>query len=94
MEHHERTNSILLSGDQAARTRMRGLIVNLDTPVESGGNTRVVYLRYANAVDLLAILTGVSEGQAKIGTDGGDEVGGDGGAVQQNTARSDHHRTT
>ncbi|MCL4145718.1 UNVERIFIED_CONTAM: hypothetical protein GTU68_051498 [Idotea baltica] len=64
----ERTNSILLSGDQPARVRMRGLIANLDTPVESGGNTRVVYLRFANAVDLLAILTGVSAGQAKIGT--------------------------
>jgi general secretion pathway protein D len=66
----ERTNSILLSGDQATRARMRGLITNLDTPVESGGNTRVVYLRYANAADLLAILTGVSAGQAKIGTSG------------------------
>lgn len=64
----ERTNSILLSGDPAARTRMRGIIMNLDTPVESGGNTRVIYLRYANAIDLLAILTGVSAGQAKIGT--------------------------
>lgn len=64
----ERTNSILLSGDPSARTRMRGIIMNLDTPVESGGNTRVIYLRYANAIDLLAILTGVSAGQAKIGT--------------------------
>ncbi|MBX2886969.1 MAG: type II secretion system secretin GspD [Granulosicoccus sp.] len=73
----ERTNSILLSGDQAGRTRMRGLIGNLDTPVESGGNTRVVYLRYANATDLLAILTGVSEGQAKVGTSS-DEEGGSG----------------
>ena len=69
----ERTNSILLSGDQAARVRMRGLIANLDTPVESGGNTRVVYLRFANAVDLLAILTGVSAGQAKIGTSSSEE---------------------
>ncbi|MBX2835377.1 MAG: type II secretion system secretin GspD [Gammaproteobacteria bacterium] len=71
----ERTNSILLSGDANARVRMRGLIVNLDTPVESGGNTRVVYLRYANAADLLTILTGVSAGQAKIGT-GTDDSGG------------------
>jgi len=68
----ERTNSILLSGDRTARTRMRGIIKNLDTPVESGGNTRVVYLRYANATDLLAILTGVSAGQAKIGTSSND----------------------
>lgn len=66
----ERTNSILLSGEPSARTRMRGIIINLDTPVESGGNTRVVYLRYANAKDLLTILTGVSAGQAKIGTSG------------------------
>ncbi len=76
----ERTNSILLSGDPAARTRMRGIIMNLDTPVESGGNTRVVYLRYANAADLLAILTGVSAGQAKIGTGGDDSEGASDGA--------------
>jgi len=73
----ERTNSILLSGDQAARARMRGIIANLDTPVESGGNTRVVYLRYANAADLLAILTGVSAGQAAIGLSGGEDGEGD-----------------
>ena len=66
----DRTNSILLSGDQTARTRLRGIISNLDTPVESGGNTRVIYLRYANAADLLAVLTGVSAGQAQIGTGG------------------------
>jgi len=72
----ERTNSILLSGDPTARTRMRGIIMNLDTPVESGGNTRVVYLRYANATDLLAILTGVSAGQAKIGTSTDEAEGG------------------
>jgi len=72
----ERTNSILLSGESNARVRMRGLISNLDTPVESGGNTRVVYLRYANAADLLQILTGVSAGQAKIGTASEDTSGG------------------
>jgi len=62
----ERTNSILLSGDSNTRVRMRSLITNLDTPVESGGNTRVVYLRYANSEDLLPILTGVSAGQQPV----------------------------
>lgn len=76
----DRTNSILLSGEQSARARTRGLISNLDTPVESSGNTRVVYLRYANAPDLLGILTGVSAGQAVIGTGGSDD-GGDQGAA-------------
>lgn len=72
----ERTNSILLSGDTAARLRMRGLISNLDTPVDSGGNTRVIYLRYANAADLLQILTGVSQGQTRIGTSSEDSTAG------------------
>ena len=78
----ERTNSILLSGDSNTRIRMRSLIKNLDTPVESGGNTRVVYLRFANAEDLLPILTGVSAGQAQIGTGGS----GDDGALAQPAA--------
>lgn len=68
----ERTNSILISGDQAVRLRIRGLIANLDTPVESGGNTRVVYLKYANAVDIVTVLNGVSQGQAKVGTSSAD----------------------
>ncbi|PID60146.1 MAG: type II secretion system protein GspD [Gammaproteobacteria bacterium] len=71
----ERTNSILLSGEQSSRDRTRELVKKLDTPVESGGNTRVVYLRYANATDILTILTGVSAGQAAIGTGGDSEEG-------------------
>ncbi len=71
----ERTNSVLISGDTAVRVRMRGLIAHLDTPIESGGNTRVVYLKFANAEDMVNILQGVSQGQAKVGatttTEGG-----------------------
>ena len=67
----ERTNSILIAGDKAARLRLRGLIAHLDTPLESGGNTRVIYLRYANAKDLVAILKGVQETQAKAEQGGG-----------------------
>ncbi len=66
----ERTNSILISGDRAARLRTRSLIAHLDTPTESGGNTRVVYLRYSKAEDLAKVLKGVSEGQAKVGVAG------------------------
>ncbi len=69
----ERTNSVLISGDRAVRVRVRGLIAHLDTPIESGGNTRVVYLKFANAEDMVSILQGVSQGQAKVGattTDG------------------------
>ncbi|MGB5209858.1 MAG: type II secretion system secretin GspD [Gammaproteobacteria bacterium] len=48
----ERTNSVLISGDRAGRLRTRALITHLDTPLESGGNTQVLYLRYADAEDL------------------------------------------
>ena len=63
----ERTNSVLISGDRAVRVRIRGLIAHLDTPIESSGNTRVVYLKFANAEDIVGILQGVSQGQARVG---------------------------
>lgn len=56
----ERTNSILLGGDRASRLRMRMLVAHLDTPLE-GGDTRVVYLRYANAEALVPVLASVAE---------------------------------
>ncbi len=57
----ERTNSILLSGDKVSRLRLRALVTHLDTPVDSGGNTQVVYLRYAKAKNLMTVLQGVSK---------------------------------
>jgi general secretion pathway protein D len=48
----DRTNSVLISGDEMARLRLRALISHLDTPLEDGGNTQVIYLRYADAEDL------------------------------------------
>jgi len=69
----ERTNSVLLGGDRATRLRMRAIISHLDTPLESGGNTDVVYLRYAVAADIVGTLMGVGKveeqeaGQGKRG---------------------------
>ena len=57
----ERTNSVLLGGDRATRLRMRAIISHLDTPLESGGNTDVVYLRYAVATDIVGTLMGVGK---------------------------------
>ena len=61
----ERTNSILISGDKSERLGIRAIITHLDTPLESSGNTHVVYLRYAKAKDLVPVLTGVSESLEK-----------------------------
>jgi general secretion pathway protein D len=55
----ERTNSVLLGGDQTSRVRLRAIIAHLDTPLESEGNIHVVYLRYAKAKDLVPVLTGL-----------------------------------
>ena len=56
----ERSNSILISGSSGNRLEIRALISHLDTPVESGGSTQVIYLRYANAENVARILTGLS----------------------------------
>ena len=61
----ERTNSVLLGGDRSSRLRLRAIISHLDTPLERGGNTKVIYLKYAKAVDLVEVLTGVGESQAE-----------------------------
>ena len=61
----ERTNSVLINGDSATRLRLRTLITHLDTPVKTVGNTQVVYLRYAQAQDLVKVLKGVSDSLAE-----------------------------
>ncbi len=57
----ERTNSVLLGGDRADRLRLRAIISHLDTPQDSGGNTDVVYLRYAEAKEIVTVLMGVGK---------------------------------
>ena len=66
----ERTNSVLISGDRASRLRIRALITHLDTPLEQGGNTQVIYLNYADAEDLASRLNDQASnitGQAQAG---------------------------
>ena len=53
----DRTNSILVSGNQAFRNRVRNLIAKLDSPIETGGNTRVVFLNFADAEDIASIIS-------------------------------------
>ncbi len=58
-----RTNSLLLSGDKSSRQQVRKIIEKLDTyqPIEE--KTKVIYLKYAKAVDLAKVLTGFSKTQ-------------------------------
>ena len=62
----ERTNSVLLGGDRSSRLRLRAIISHLDTPLERGGNTKVIYLKYAKAADLVDTLRGVGKIQSEV----------------------------
>jgi general secretion pathway protein D len=48
----ERTNSVLLAGPDNKKPEYRNLIANLDTPSQTGGETLVRYLNYADAEEL------------------------------------------
>ena len=57
----ERTNSVIVTGDPRARARIAKLVSRLDAELETSGNTKVFYLKYAKAADLVKVLQGVSE---------------------------------
>ncbi len=63
----ERTNSVLVSGDRNERLRLRTLVAHLDTPLQEGGDTRVRYLRYADAKELATKLQSQYQKQARTG---------------------------
>ncbi|MBQ4829233.1 type II secretion system secretin GspD [Alteromonas sp. MMG017] len=56
----DRTNSVIVSGDIKARQRLINLIQRMDQELETSGNTRVMFLNYAKADDLVKVLQGVS----------------------------------
>jgi len=57
----DRTNSVIVSGEAQARERIAKLVSRLDSELESNGNTRVYYLKYSKAEDLVKVLEGVSK---------------------------------
>ena len=61
----ERTNSVLVSGEKSLRLKIKALIINLDTPLLSGGDTQVRYLRYADAEKIADKLKGQASASAK-----------------------------
>jgi general secretion pathway protein D len=77
----ERTNSILLTGEKSQRLRLKALIINMDTPLATGGDTQVRYLRYADAEKIADKLKGQATASAKAqgGPPAGPGGGGGGG---------------
>jgi general secretion pathway protein D len=67
----ERSNSVLISGDQSQRLRMRALVVHLDTPLQTGGDTQVRYLHFADAEKIAPKLKEQITGIAQASGGGG-----------------------
>ena len=65
----DRTNSILLSGEVTTRKKLRKIIDALDTPEQTEGNTRVVYLHYLKAQEVSSILKGMVDNLKKDSAD-------------------------
>ncbi|WP_144211884.1 type II secretion system secretin GspD [Shewanella donghaensis] len=57
----ERMNAVIVSGDEKSRQRVVELIRRLDAEQANTGNTKVRYLRYAKAEDLVEVLTGFAD---------------------------------
>ncbi len=80
----ERTNSIIITGEPEGRQRIVSMIHRLDREQPSSGNTRVFYLRYAQAKNLVDVLTGSSKtiqseksgGSTSTGATAGSSSGG------------------
>ncbi|HCN6392703.1 TPA: type II secretion system protein GspL [Escherichia coli] len=52
----KRTNSLIISGPEKARQRITSLLKSLDVEESEEGNTRVYYLKYAKATNLVEVL--------------------------------------
>ena len=82
-----RTNSVLISGSARQREQLRTLVEQLDRPREQTGNTRVVYLEYANAERLAGVLGQVVENTFNLNQ--GENSGGNNSSVRQASIEAD-----
>ena len=74
----ERSNRLILRGDETFRDKMRGLIRQLDQPSATGGTTKVIRLKHADAKNLTEILKGVMGERVKENSVGASGSGASG----------------
>jgi len=80
----QRTNSVMVNGDEMQRARIRRLIGYLDTPLEQTGNVKVLYLEYAQATEVSEVLTRVMQNIDRL-----DSADGKGGRSSEATIEAD-----
>lgn len=90
----ERSNSVIVSGEPRARERVVKLIRQLDQDLKTEGNTRVYYLKYARAEELVEVLDNVSRSiQAEVEQQAGATAGARRGANNDSVNISAHAAT-
>ena len=62
----KRNNAIIISGEDLQRERIKALVSRLDRPQAQTGNVRVIYLEYADAVQVAETLTKVVQNMSKL----------------------------
>src|SRR5690606_21806476 len=80
----ERSNRLILRGDQNFRDKIRGLIKQLDQPSATGGTTKVVRLKHADAKALSDIIKGVMGAVVQEAQGGGNQAAGGANRSQSN----------
>jgi general secretion pathway protein D len=83
----DRSNSVLIGGDKSLRLRVKALVAHLDTPLESGGDTQVRYLQFADAEKIAAKLKEQISATVAI-TSGAPVAGGQQSSVAASADRS------
>ena len=72
----KRTNSVVVTADEVTVERIRKLVTYLDTPLEQSGNVRVIYLEYADSVEVAEVLTRVMQNIARLEEGGANKRSG------------------
>jgi general secretion pathway protein D len=83
----DRSNSVLVGGEKSLRLRIKALIAHLDTPLESGGDTQVRYLQFADAEKIATKLKEQISATVAI-TTGAPPAGGGASGVAASADRS------
>lgn len=83
----DRSNSVLIGGDKNLRLRVKALVAHLDTPLESGGDTQVRYLQFADAEKIASKLKEQISATVAI-TSGAPAAGGAQSSVAASADRS------
>ena len=86
-----RTNTLIIRADDNERRRLRRIVTALDSNVESNSNTKVHYLKYAKAEDLVKVLQSVSDAMLK---DEEQKQGKDSKANRNSSINIDGHEAT